>query len=102
MMPPTSNDTPSNGSPCRATDMEDLPSMSPMSLVGLQERAMHYQDLAVLVKPSPASRTERPPSHFETLHVEPGQDYDTAFHRHLVSVLEEAVRIIHKDDDPHQ
>ena len=63
--------------------------LSPMSLVGLQERAFHYQDLAARLQgPTPTSEPRAFASVPETR---------TNFRNHLLSVLDQALRIVNED-----
>ena len=84
----------------RATEAEETPPTLSMSLIGLQERALHYQDLVQRLH-APASGSTPPPPSSNTLAplaVQPGQDPREAFRNHLLSVLEEAVRIINEEE----
>ena len=76
--------------------------MSPMSLVGLQERTFHYQDLAHHLQQQSSCSANNGDSYKRTSPfaslpaTRPGQDPSDAFHQHLLSVLGDALRIVNE------
>lgn len=74
------------------TASSSLPgALSPMSLVGLQERALHYQDLAARLQ-GPTTTSE--PRAFASV-----PETRTDFRNHLLSVLDQALRIVNEEEE---
>lgn len=69
-----------------------------MSLFGLHERTTHYPDLSQLQEPASSSGAASP---YASVTVQPGHDPVIAFKEHLLSVIDEALRIIDEDNHDH-
>ena len=104
MMTTNKTETSYNPAPREHLREVDTPSLSPpMSLLGLQERALHYTDLSqVLRQPTQVKAKAEAATKLRIapLPVQPGQDTRDAFHRHLLSVLSAAVAILDEAPSP--
>eukprot|EP00977_Amphora_coffeiformis_P017723 scaffold5885_cov201-Amphora_coffeaeformis.AAC.1 len=77
-----------------STRQEQVP--LPMSLIGLHERALHFPDLWQNDElPAPSTSDTNGLAPLQVCY--PLQDSRSAFREHLLSVLDEAIRLINED-----